>query len=163
MSYSSKCGVVFPANSTPTTYTSTTVSYANATVSTTSLIANGFNQTNVINTGPYTSLSTHCTLSSNAITITDGKNTLLSITRDGDVIWTGKLSQGTDQFIKLIEHHIDFKSSSISMRRRTYTRAMRSILHRIQRLEDKQQIIQALETMIENRECHDLEHILNDE
>jgi hypothetical protein len=163
MSYSTNSSVVVPNSSGAPTFTSTTVSYANATVATTSLITTGYSQTNVINTGSIYSLSTHSNLSANAITVTDGKNTLLSITRDGEVTWSGKLSLGVDQFIKLIENHIDSKSSTASMRRRTYTRAMRSILHRINKLQDKQQIIQALEAMIENRECHDLEHILNDE
>ena len=163
MSYSTNGSVVFPNSSSAPTFTSTTVSYANATVATTSLIATGYSQTNVINTGSIYSLSAYSNLSANAITVTDGKNTLLSITRDGDVVWSGKLSRGVDQFVKLIENHIDFKSSTVSMRKRTYTRAMRSILHRISDLQDKQQIIQALETMIENRECYDLENILSDE
>lgn len=85
-----------------------------------------------------------------AITFTNQNKTVLTITNDGDVIWSGKPSQAADVLEQTFSNMIDSKAASASMRQRTYMRACQSLLAKARSM-TKEEFIAHLEESIANR------------
>lgn len=86
-----------------------------------------------------------------ALTFTTSTNdAVLTITKDGDVVWGGKPSKAADVLEQTLCNMIDGKAASASMRQRTYMRACRSLLARVRTM-TKEEFIAHLEESIANR------------
>jgi len=88
---------------------------------------------------------------------------ILTIGTDGSVNWFGKPSQAANTLCSIFINHIDAKIAEPVYRQRTYVRAARSILHQINSLESREEIIDFLTDMIDRREAVVLENLLNRE
>jgi hypothetical protein len=86
-----------------------------------------------------------------ALTFTTSTNdAVLTITKDGDVIWGGKPSKAADVLEQTLGNMIDGKAASASMRQRTYMRACQSLLAKARNM-TKEEFIVHLEESISNR------------
>jgi hypothetical protein len=85
-----------------------------------------------------------------AISFTDQDRAVLTITKDGDVVWGGKPSKAADVLEQTLGNMIDGKAASASMRQRTYMRACQSLLSKARNM-TKEEFIAHLEESIANR------------
>ena len=92
----------------------------------------------------------------------DGK-TVLVITKEGDVKWSGKPSQAAEHLKNVFVNLIDTKIAEPVYRQRTYARACRSILHQVKSLNSREEIIDYLIDMADRRDGIILEKLLSQE
>lgn len=103
--------------------------------------------------GPIGSLQPIYVNSSNnnsALTFMDHGEPVLVITKDGDVEWHGKPSQGAKVLEDVLGNLIDGKAASAAMRQRTYLRACKVLLSKARSM-SREELIEHLELSIDNR------------
>lgn len=96
------------------------------------------------------------------MSLRDGDNEIMRITKEGDIEWYGKPSTAAKVLIDVLGNAIDSKAASAGMRQRTYTRACRSILNKAKSM-SRDDLIAFLEESVQNRHNHSVLLSLQDD